>query len=259
MRGPLVLIGLAASPWTLQARWALLHHGIAHSFEPYLPMLGEPLLRARLGFPRGPVSVPVLLGQDDALRDSVAIARYADVQGRGAPLFARELDEPMRRWLKQLDLARAAGRALVGAKTLESDAALDDGIPERWPELVRRASLPVARVAMRYLLSKHGAQHVDTEACRSVLREALLSARDTYARRPYVLGERFTFADMAVVSTLQFVDPTPLLFRIGDGISRAFTDEALKHELAPLLAARDRIVRTHFSPSSSRSAARSSP
>ena len=39
------LVGLAYSPWTQKARWALTHHGVPHDFESYVPTLGEPKLR----------------------------------------------------------------------------------------------------------------------------------------------------------------------------------------------------------------------
>ena len=70
------LYGLAYSPWTERARWALDHVGFDYHFQSYIPGISEPRLRMRLRRFRGPVTVPVLFGLQ-VYEDSSAIAELA--------------------------------------------------------------------------------------------------------------------------------------------------------------------------------------
>ncbi|HVY46043.1 MAG TPA: glutathione S-transferase N-terminal domain-containing protein, partial [Minicystis sp.] len=107
------LFGLPISPWTEKARFALDHHGVAYRYRIYVPMLGEPLLRARLRRPVGRVTVPVLFTDEGAFADSFAIARYADRVGAGAPLVPSERAADVAAWNDRSEAALAAGRALT--------------------------------------------------------------------------------------------------------------------------------------------------
>ncbi len=77
-----VLVSLKVSPWSLKARWALKHHRIPYRTQPYLPVLGELLLRWRLWKWSGKVTVPVLLTSEGASCDSFEIAAWADEHSR---------------------------------------------------------------------------------------------------------------------------------------------------------------------------------
>ncbi len=258
------LIGIPYSPWTLQARWVFHLHRLPYRLEAYLPMLGEPGLRARLSrlegrLVRERLSVPVLIDGRRVVHDSRAIAELADEDGvrarGGRTLFPREQVEVLDRWLGRLELAKKAGRLLATERMLEDDQAILGGMPPSWPGLVKRASLPVGRRATRYILDKYGGRSFegpdgrpgdyDHAGLRALVREVLLAAQDTLERHRYLLGEQLTFADLALATTLQFVAPSPKLVTLDPAFARSWADRALASELGPLLAARDRILEAH--------------
>lgn len=257
------LVGLAYSPWTLQARWALHHHRLPYRFEPYLPMLGEPALRARLSRLEGRVvletlSVPILFEGGRAVHDSRAIAEHVDVEGvhAGTPtLFPPELVESLDRWLHRLEQAKRAARILATQRMLKDDAAILGGMPERWPWLVRRASLPIGRRATQYILDKYGGRsfegadgrpsELDEAGLLALVRDVLVAAEDTLGRHRYVLGDALTFADFALATTLQFVKPSPALVKLDPAFAASWTDARLERELGRLLDYRDRLVEQH--------------
>gem|GEM_PF-1115470 len=253
-----LLVGIPYSPWTLQARWAFHHHSAPYRFEPYVPMVGEPTLRARLSRREGrivreKVSVPILLDRTKSVHGSREIAEYIDRAGDPTrTLFPREHLDAMDRWLTRLEQAKRAGRVLATERLMESDSALLESMPPTWPGLVKRASIPVARRACRYILDKYGGRSFegrdgapgdhDQSSLRALLREVLLNAQDTLERHPFMLGETLTFADLALVTTLQFVKPSPALITLGSSFTQAWSDASLASELAPLFEARERIL-----------------
>jgi glutathione S-transferase len=254
-----LVIGIPYSPWTLQARWAFQHHRAPYRFEPYVPMVGEPALRARLSrretrFVREKLSVPILLDGTRTVHGSREIAEYVDRSSTGHPsLFPREQLDAMDRWLTRLEQAKRAGRVLATERLMESDSALVESMPSAWPGLVKRASIPVARRACRFILDKYGGRSFegrdgapgehDQSSLRGLLREVLLNAQDTLERHPFLLGDTLTFADFALVTTLQFVSPSPELVRLGASFQAAWSDAALASELTQLFDARERILK----------------
>jgi glutathione S-transferase len=259
-----VLVGIPYSPWTLQARWVFHLRRLPYRFEAYLPMLGEPALRARLSrlegrLVREKLSVPVLLDGRRVVHDSRAIAELADEEGLrargGESLFPREALEPLDRWLGRLELARKAARVLATERMLADDAAILGGMPGAWPSVVKRASLPVGRRATRYILEKYGGRafegpdgkpgHFDQAGLRALVRDVFLAAQDTYERHRYLVGDRLTFADLSAASALQLVAPSPALCAMEPSFARAWTDPWLERELPLLLRARDRILEAH--------------
>lgn len=258
------IVGIPYSPWSLQARWVFHLHRLPYRFEPYTPMIGEPVLRARLSRTEGrlvreKLSVPVLLDERRVVHDSRAIAELADEEGvalRKTPsLFPREHFEALDRWLDRLELAKKAGRLLATERMLEDDAAILGSMPSSWPGVLKRASLPMGRRACRFILDKYGGKsfagpsgrpgEYDRAGLTNLLRDVLVSASDTLARHPYLVGDRLTFADLSLVSALQFVAPSPSLVKTDAAFTRAWTEPTLVKELASLLAARDRILDAH--------------
>lgn len=258
-----LLVGIPYSPWTLQARWVLHLRRVPYRFEAYLPMLGEPGLRARLSrlegrLVREPLSVPILLDGRRVVHDSRAIAELVDEETRashgGETLFPREHVEALDRWLGRLELARKAARVLATERMLTDDAAILGGLPSAWPGLVKRASLPVARRAARYILEKYGGRAFespdgrpgtyDEAGLRALVRDVLVAAQDAYARHRYLVGDRLSFADLSLVSALQMVSPSPALFPMDPAFARAWTDPVAR-ALEALLAVRDRLVAEH--------------
>ena len=221
-------------------------------------MVGEPALRARLSrresrFVRERISVPILLDGTRTVHGSREIAEYIDrASDPKRTLFPREHLDAMDRWFTRLEQAKRAGRVLATERLMESDSALIDSMPPAWPGLVKRASIPVARRACKYILDKYGGRSFegrdgapgdhDHSSLRALLREVLLNAQDTLERHPFMLGDTLTFADFALVTTLQFVKPAPALITLGSAFTRAWSDAELAAELTSLFAARERIL-----------------
>lgn len=258
------IIGIPYSPWSMQARWVFHLHRLPYRFEPYMVMLGEPVLRARLSriegrLVREKLSVPVLVDGSRVVHDSRAIAELADEEGvrvrGGRTLFPREQLAAMDRWLDRLELAKKAGRLLATERMLGDDAAILGAMPEGWPGVLKRASLPVGRRASRFILDKYGGRsfegpdgkpgHYDQAGLRALVRDVLVAAADTLERHRYLLGDELTFADLSLVTALQFVSPSPALARMDAAFTRTWTDEALAKELSGLLATRDRFLEQH--------------
>jgi glutathione S-transferase len=258
------IVGIPYSPWSLQARWVFHLHRLPYRFEAYTPMIGEPVLRARLSrlegrFVRETLSVPVLLDDGRVVHDSRAIAELADEEGvasgRASTLFPRASFEALDRWLDRLELAKKAGRLLATERMADDDDAILASMPPSWPGVMRRASLPVGRRACRYILDKYGGKSFegphgrpgtyDRAGLRNLLRDVLVAAQDTLARHPFLVGDHVTFADLSLATTLQFVAPSQALVKAEPAFVRAWTDDALAKELAPLLAARDRLLEAH--------------
>ena len=71
------LYGIAYSPWTMKARWALDHHKIPYRYREHLILFGMPELRWRLKKPFGDITVPLLVnGGGNSVMDSFEIARH---------------------------------------------------------------------------------------------------------------------------------------------------------------------------------------
>ena len=239
------LVLLPYSPWSIKARWALDHHRVEHRVEVYLPMLGEPLLRARMGWPQGTITVPVLFDGGRVVRDSLAIARHAESIGRGAPLFPEGRDADVAHWNGLADVVARAGRALVTPRLRRSPAALIESMPPSIPRPLRGASLPAAELAVKYIASKYAVREEEAEQDRGTIRWTLRKLRDALERGDHVLGS-LSYADVAMIAALQMVVPSRALAELGDATVRAWTDETLAREHGDVLAWRDRMVEQHF-------------
>jgi glutathione S-transferase len=239
------LVGLSYSPWTLRARWALDHHRLAHRFEEYLPMVQEPLLRARLRRPFGKVTVPVLFDDEGGAHDdSFDIARFADGKGRNFPLvpLAREAD--VRAHCRRADELLAAGRGLSLRATLASDEALRDYAPAFVPGPLK---VPLAKSGVLYLQRKHAVGR-DAEAELATMRAVLRDLREALARGgEHVLGE-LTLADVALALALQMVQPMEGLVALSPAVRDTWTRPELAREFDDLLRWRDAWITKHRPP-----------
>jgi glutathione S-transferase len=238
------LVSLAYSPWSQKARWALDHHHVPYRVEPYLPMLGEPLLRARLRRPFGQVTVPVLFTDDGPIADSLAIARYAERMGSGAPLFPLASLDAIERWNARSDVAMRAGRTLVTRRTLESPGAQAEALPKFIPPGARPFLRGMAYAGARYLALKYGLS-TDTSPAEEALAAELEALRAALAGRPYLLDD-FTYADIAMAVVLQMVRPVRDAFvRLGPATRDAWTIPSLADRFADLVAWRDALYEKH--------------
>ncbi|MEJ7733217.1 MAG: glutathione S-transferase N-terminal domain-containing protein [Polyangiaceae bacterium] len=243
----LTLVGEYFSPFTEKALWALDHHGIPHRYDEYTPLLGEPWLRLRAGRWKGRVSVPWLLGPDLSFGDSVAIARHADAIGAGEPLFPAGEDAAIEAWNERAESLMRAGRAQVLERTETSRQVAAESLPAFLPAALRTPLAGSARLGTAYLRRKYGVLPVTDEELEpdlAAIRDAVAAGATRDGPR-YLLG-RFTFADVAVASALQSVQPHhthPLGLQPGQ--REAWTRAALADRWRDVLAWRDEIVERH--------------
>lgn len=246
------LLAIPLSPWSIRARWALAHHARAYRFEGYTPMLGEPMLRARLGFPAGVVSVPVLFygalrtgpfGARKAIAGSMQIARHAEEDSRATPLFPSGHDEAIRRWDAIAEAIAAAGRRLSTARMLRDDRAIEESVPKALRAVPLSTSL--ARQVVRYIGDKYGAESAREDDDRRALRHGLDRIRERVLEHRHLIGDSLTYAELAIVTSLQFVRPASALVRLGPGVQSAWTETVMANEYQDVLSWRDRILAAH--------------
>lgn len=236
------LVSLPYSPWSLKAKWALDHHRVRYRLGTHLPMLGEPLLRLRTGRWSGKVSVPILLTEAGAVMESDAIARWADAHGEGEPLFPPGLEAEIERWNDIADEVLDAGRARVIERSLASREALLESVPG--PRVLGPLLVPVGKMGARFLARKYGS---DRAGGREVIERGLATLREALDGDPFLVGDRFTFADVAMAAALACVRPPGARWdHLGDASRACWTDEGLAEEYAELLEWRDGLFEDRF-------------
>jgi glutathione S-transferase len=226
------LIGLAVSPWTQRAQWALDVCGIPYNFENYLPGLTEPLLRLRLRQWRGQVSVPVLFAGRQVVVGSGPIARFAAQQVGDGRLgdFARSAP-----WEALSDQGLCEARLRVCERSLASPAVQHEATEGVIPGPLRGWFHWLARRVFRGVANKYRAL-----ATPGAARLALERGRAQLAQSGGVaLLGRFSYADIAFASTLEMVQP---LAKHGPASLQAWTWPELASEFADLLAWRQLLV-----------------
>ncbi len=229
------------SPWSERARWALQHHGISVKRRVHLPGPGELMLRWQLGRWQGPVTAPLLRLDDGAvLDDSLAIARWADAQGTGSPLM---VDEALVMEGHALGNQIAeAGRILATRNTLNSPAALDEVTPP-WLRPLGGLARAIAARSAAGILRKYDPHTTPSEACVERMARALEKATARLGHRS-TFGTAFSWADIAVATSLSFVEPH-VSRPLGPASRVAWTQPELAARFAPLLAWRDAIYADH--------------
>lgn len=233
------LIGLWYSPWTEKARWALDHQRVPYTYEEYVPMLGEPFLRARTRTLRGRVSVPVLLEDGEVHADSFEIALRADAIGRGPRLFPDGAVETIGAWNERAERLSSAGRALLLARLAEDRAAQRESLPPWIPRAMRGLATPLAAMGVGYVARKYGATARTRAEAEETMREALHALRAALQERTTIL-ERFSYADVTIAAALQLVKPVADRFiALGPATRSVWTHEPFASQFGDLLAWRD--------------------
>ncbi|HEX2567976.1 MAG TPA: glutathione S-transferase N-terminal domain-containing protein [Polyangia bacterium] len=239
--GQPLFVSVSFSPWSERARFALDHHGIDYRKEEYLPFLGEPLLRLRTRVFRGQLTLPVLFHDGLILRDSVAIARYADQIGDGAPLFPVNAGPQLQEYVDLATEVMEAGRVLGQVRMRRNPEVLRELVPPAVPGPLRPALMPLLRVTTAYIGRKYRLQERDpSEARETIHRHLARFQRELRGRGTLLSG--FTFADMTVavaVGVLRPVDHPAV--RIGGALRAAFGMPDLAEEFGDLIEWRDRI------------------
>ena len=93
-------------------------------------------------------------------------------------------------------------------RLLASPAALVDSIP---PPLSKLGStlLPVARAAARFIVVKHHTGSMTQAEAQAVVAGVMETADARLAHHPHLVGDAFTFADLAFAAALGMVKPHP--------------------------------------------------
>jgi len=201
------LIGIAFSHYVEKARWALDRYEVAYTDSRYLPMLHMPAAawaargQGRVDRASSPYSTPILI-TDDGRRicDSAEIVRYASERwGEGELHYSAESDALEARFHDGL----ARDTRKIGYWYCLPDpvamGALFTNVG-RGQRIVGRLAMPVARRAMRKALG------ITEERVGRAL-ERTRGELDTVSGRiadgrPYLLGDRFSAADIAFACAL---------------------------------------------------------
>jgi glutathione S-transferase len=240
------LYGLSQSPWTEKARWALDHHAIAYRYHEHVPVLGEVLLRIKArNRPSGTKpSVPLLVDGDEVLCSSFAIARHAEVVGRGAPLFPNGAEHAVAHWSDVSDRIIGAGRAKVLVGLRENREARREALPPFVPGPLRAVLGPIAMTAAMFLGSKYDVPPDPDAVAERDLRPALVEIEKALAAGPYLLGSTFSFADVAIAASLQALSPRKES-KLGPATRAIWSNESLARDFEDLLAWRDTVYAKH--------------
>lgn len=241
--GKYTFIALSYSPWSDKARWALRHHLIPFRERPYLPLIGAPLARLRSGKWRGPLSVPMLITKSQTLSDSLEIARFANRNGSGTNLFPDDHLNAIEQWNQCAESLMRAGRALLIVNMQNNRDAKIASLPHWLPLPIRRRSVFVADYVLRHLQRKYQCDQHTHKEWLDRMRSELQKLRS--AAKPYLCGQ-FTFADIAMSLSMQFVAPCDSRFLyIEPDIRPCWQQKDLESEFQDLLDWRDHLLVRH--------------
>ncbi len=244
------LIALHVSPFSERAKWALDHHGLDYELVHHVPFIGERKLRRVVGPQAQRATVPVLVEDGEVIADSFAIARWADRHGAAAKLVPQELESEIVRWVGVVDAATDAGRALITAKMIASDGALDESLPRGTPGALRRLLRPVSRYGIRWFGRKYAVSLTDLAPHNARVRDGLLAIRAGLgapgSEPRHLVGAAFTWADITAATALQAIVPVDDRFlRLGPATRRVWTNQPLADEFPDLIAWRDALYAKH--------------
>ncbi len=240
-------ISLPYSPWSEKARWALDHHRIERRDIGYVPMLGEPYLRYKLGRFTGRVTVPVLLDEMGVWADSFDIAKRADTIGSSPKLFPEGAEAEIRRWNALSEEVLAASRVLSLRRCAESPAAIQEMLPPFFPRALRPHLIPVGQNAVRFMTRKYSLNATTDAAAEATIRaglERLASALE--GAGGYLLEGRLSYADIVMAVAMQLVAPVDDRYiRLGPETRKRCTVDPLVAKFAGLVKWRDELYQKH--------------
>jgi glutathione S-transferase len=241
------LFGIAYSPWTAKARWALDHHKIPYRYREHLILFGMPELRWRLRKFCGDVTVPALVAGGLRIMDSFEIARHVDVTGSGKPLFPEGKLSEIRELNRLSELCLNAARAMTVFRILKDPEAQAEALPRFVPGRLRPWLRWIAPVGARYIAREFGVWKKTGTGYEEDYRQALEAFRARLAASggDYLLGD-FCFGDIAAAVALQGVEPVNhKTLPMGPATRRIWRHAALAAEYRDLLQWRDRLFERH--------------
>lgn len=229
------------APWCEKARWALDHHGVAYAYTEHVPMIGDARLRAAARRPAGLVTVPLLVDGDQVIMSSFDIARHAERIGKGPPLFPEDVADAVITWNERSDAVMIAGRAMLLGRMQASRAALREQLPPFVPRVLRGLLTPIASMGVRHLVRKYDVRAGEEARHEDATRASLDLVRAARADgRPFLAGDTFSYADITMAASLQFVLPVAERYiALGPATREVWTHGGLAAEYPDLLAWRD--------------------
>jgi glutathione S-transferase len=243
-----LLIGIRYSPWTERARWALDHHGLEYRYEEHLILLGMPGLRFKTGRWKEELTLPLLIEGDRLELDSFDIAHYGDEKGTGAKLIEGVDPSALADCVADAEVAAEALRARLCAFVLADERAQRESSPPWVPSFAREAMRPVVRMATRYIEREFDVTRTSPEDWRHELRGALNRMRWklTKSQFRYMVGDRFSYADIVSCGALQAVKPvSDAWLKLTPSMREGSTDAEFARDFSDLVQWRDRIYEKH--------------
>jgi glutathione S-transferase len=238
---PLTLHHLPYSPWSIKARCALRHHGIAVRELEYIPVLGEPALRLRLRKLSGRVTVPVLFTPDGALTDSWQIALFAERVGSGTALIPNEQRAAIAEWNEASERLLGAARSCAMLRVVHAPEAALESLPAPLAGLLGKRG---AGLAVRAFNAKYSIRLEQQADYHAQVREELSRVRQALAGGRRFLLDQLSYADFAMAVGIGCLRPLPST-PMGPAMRLASTDEALAAEFPDLIAWRDALHAEH--------------
>lgn len=221
----LELIELYPSPYSERVRWVLQLKGLPYSRRAYQPLAGEAELREQTG----QNTVPVFYADGELIGDSNAAVDWIEAQ-RPTPALLPN-DPTQRLQVRAMELAATEGLT-------------------PWARLgfIGRAKAMGLQPLADHFAAKYGWTAEREARSTTVLRALLDDLTHTVAKRPYLVGDGLSRADVTVACMLAtvFGHPSDDLFVLDAGMRPMFGlpwgDDAA---LAPLRQWRDDLYRRH--------------
>ncbi|MEE2786546.1 MAG: glutathione S-transferase N-terminal domain-containing protein [Myxococcota bacterium] len=231
------LYGLAYSPWTYKARWALARKGIEYRYKEYVPMVGKIPLRVALNRWSAPLTVPLMKWDKAILDSSWAIATQADTMVDAPPLHTDLPD--VQTWNEIADRILELGRIRISLDILDDEPALRAALPTGLQGLP--GGLFIARTGARYMLKTYPVSTSPSELIGQMAVH-LEAVRQGLKAGDFLLGEP-TYADMTIASSLQMIDPADTqLIPLDERLHQIWSCTRLKQDFEDLCTWRDMVM-----------------
>jgi glutathione S-transferase len=221
----LEMVELYPSPWSERLRWVLDAKGIAYARRPFVPIADEQAHRERTGI----TTAPVLLADGDVVGDSDAAVDWLEARHPAPALLPEE--PSLRAQVRAWEVAATEGLAPSG----------------RLLFIGRAKALGIQPLADHFA-AKYGWSEAAERRAERLLRTLVLDLARAVDGAPYLVGDRFTRADVTVACMAATVlgHPADELFQL-DPAMRTMFGTALGDEpaAAPLRRWRDRLYARH--------------
>jgi len=238
-----ILVHLPQSPWSEKARWSLDHHGITYRAVEHVPLVFEPLLRLLSRNLRKHPTVPMLFDRGGVLTDSVAIALHTDTIGKGTPLFPRQHENDIFHWNEEAERLSTSARARLMTRMLDSPAALLEAVPPPLSAL-GGAVTPLARLGASFVASKYHTRSEPVASGEAAISQVLEHAEARLTGKQYLVGDTFTYADVAIACSLGFIAPHARQ-RLGPASRDIWREPQMAAAFPRLIAWRDQLFELH--------------